>query len=112
MPSPFPGMDPYLEGHLRTDVHQALAYGIRQQLAPRIRPRYLTRLAVTNYVDYASSLAEVVDPVVSEAIDVPAPVFQIRAVSVEVYDAAENRLVTAIEILSPVNKRQPDLKKL
>ncbi len=24
MPSPFPGMDPYLEGHLWPDVHSAL----------------------------------------------------------------------------------------
>ncbi|MGL4621783.1 MAG: DUF4058 family protein [Chroococcidiopsis sp.] len=25
MPSPFPGMDPYLEGYLWSDVHSALA---------------------------------------------------------------------------------------
>ena len=46
MPSPFPGMDPYLEGYLWPDVHSALAGKIRQQLAPLLRPRYAARLAV------------------------------------------------------------------
>ncbi|MGB0562287.1 MAG: DUF4058 family protein [Spirulinaceae cyanobacterium] len=32
MPSPFSGMDPYLEGYLWPDVHHALASKIRQQL--------------------------------------------------------------------------------
>lgn len=39
MPSPFPGMDPYLEGYLWVDVHNALASKIRQQLVPKLRPR-------------------------------------------------------------------------
>ncbi len=41
MPSPFPGMDPYLEGYLWPDVHSALANKIRQQLtqiAPAPQP--------------------------------------------------------------------------
>lgn len=40
MPSPFPGMDPYLEGYLWPDVHNALAAKVRQLLTPLIRPRY------------------------------------------------------------------------
>jgi len=43
MASPFPGMDPYLEGHLWPDVHSALASKIRQLLAPQVRPRYVVR---------------------------------------------------------------------
>jgi hypothetical protein len=46
MPSPFPGMDPYLEGALWPDVHSALAAKVRQLLAPQVRPRYVVRLAV------------------------------------------------------------------
>lgn len=46
MPSPFPGMDPFLEGYLWVDVHQALASKLREALAPRISPRYVARLAV------------------------------------------------------------------
>src|SRR3712207_4056371 len=41
MPSPFPGMDPYLEGSLWTSVHTQLSVEIARQLAPRLRPRYL-----------------------------------------------------------------------
>src|SRR5262245_2211338 len=41
MPSPFPGMDPYLEGHLWTSVHQELATIIAHQLNPRLRPSYV-----------------------------------------------------------------------
>jgi hypothetical protein len=86
MPSPFPGMDPYLEGPLLWhDVHQALASQIRQQLAPRLAPRYVARLE-TRFV--ASTPDE-----------------QVRLVTVEVRDVARNRLVTSIEILSPINKR-------
>ena len=41
MPSPFPGMDPYLEGALWTKVHFSLSAEIVRQLAPKLRPRYL-----------------------------------------------------------------------
>ena len=41
MPSPFPGMDPYLETPDRwRNVHDNLATEIQAQLAPLIRPRY------------------------------------------------------------------------
>jgi hypothetical protein len=40
MPSPFPGMDSYLEGDLWTTVHSAFAVEIARQLTPRLRPRY------------------------------------------------------------------------
>lgn len=47
MPSPFPGMDPYLEGYLWPDVHNALASKIRQLLTPLLRPRYTARLGLS-----------------------------------------------------------------
>ena len=53
MPSPFPGMDPYLEGYLWPDVHSALAYKIRQQLAPQIQPKYVARLEISVIEDYS-----------------------------------------------------------
>ena len=40
MPSPFPGMDPYLEGYLWPDVHHALASKIRQQLTQQKRTQF------------------------------------------------------------------------
>ena len=51
MPSPFPGMDPYLERYLWADVHQALAYQCRRQLVPLVAPKYAVRLAVTMVTD-------------------------------------------------------------
>src|SRR5690242_3858643 len=45
MPSPFPGMDPYLEApSLWQDFHNDLASAIREQLTPQLRPRYQARL--------------------------------------------------------------------
>jgi hypothetical protein len=44
MASPFPGMDPYLEGHLWPDVHNSLAYVIKVQLAPRLGAEYVVHL--------------------------------------------------------------------
>ena len=38
MPSPFPGMDPYLEGSLWMTVHTDLAVGIAHQLNRQILP--------------------------------------------------------------------------
>jgi hypothetical protein len=141
MPSPFPGMDPYLEGYLWPDVHNALASKIRQQLTPKLRPHYAARLevyvvedtlpeseigilypdvevmrvrhrgeAVTNAVPTTS-------PASSGSVSVtPAPltlpIFQpvpLRLVNVEIRDTAQNVLVTCIEVLSPVNKREPGL---
>lgn len=46
MPSPFPGMDPYLEGYLWPDFHHRLATEISRQLTPRLRPRYVARLDI------------------------------------------------------------------
>lgn len=37
MPSPFPGMDPYLEGYLWPDVHHRLASEIARQLGKMVR---------------------------------------------------------------------------
>src|SRR6266478_3686018 len=45
MPNPFPGMDPYLEGDLWTSVHTDLTAEIARQLAPKVRPKYVTRSA-------------------------------------------------------------------
>jgi hypothetical protein len=46
-------MDPYLEGYLWPDVHNALAAKIRQQLTPLLRPCYTARLAIYMVEDVA-----------------------------------------------------------
>ena len=132
MPSPFPGMDPYLEGYLWPDVHNALATKIRQQLAPQIQPRYVARLEVYVVEDESpESEVGIVYPDVEvmqrqQPTDSPttfgnlattpatatvpflSPI-SVRIPTVEIRDRNENLLITCIEILSPVNKRQPGL---
>src|SRR6266705_5069460 len=41
MPSPFPGMDPYLEGPTWMSFHGQLIAEIARQLAPRLRTKYV-----------------------------------------------------------------------
>lgn len=127
MPSPFPGMDPYLEGSLWTTFHFAFGAELLRQLAPRLRPRYLAlpveRLVLEEPGDIAITAASVypdvsvvtVRPETSEPASSPtgqAPLQlatvipqAIPHVSIEIRDVAQRRLVTAIEILSPTNKR-------
>lgn len=138
MPSPFPGIDPYLEGYLWVDVHNALANKIRQQLAPKIQPVYTVRLEIYLVQDTAPESeigilypdVEVLrqklgmgEPMrsplpkkVGNLLVTPAPLtlplmtpVEVRITSVEIRDTASNMLVTSIEILSPVNKREPGI---
>ena len=132
MPSPFPGMDPYLEGYLWSDVHNALANKIRQMLAPQLRPKYAARLDVYLVEDKTpESEIGILYPDVevlqfkqprvapsqqSGIATTPAtltlPVMQpvsLRVPTVEIRDAANNVLISCIEILSPVNKREPGI---
>src|SRR5712692_8648222 len=51
MPSPFPGMDPYLESHLWPDLHHRLATQISDQLVPLIQPRYVARIVVRTVLE-------------------------------------------------------------
>src|SRR5436309_1645946 len=45
MPSPFPGMDPYLESrNLWKGVHDSLVYRMLEDLQPQLQPRYLAVL--------------------------------------------------------------------
>jgi hypothetical protein len=51
MPSPFPGMDPYLENPaLWPDVHQKLISEMQTALTPALRPRYVARAELRVYV--------------------------------------------------------------
>jgi len=131
MPSPFPGMDPYLEDSARwPDVHQSLITYIRDALQPQVRPRYharmgervyilqppkamypdvmLTRRPVreTALVDLAAPASEAT--VAEEDLDTPItlvlPPVEHREPFVEIVHAAGDEVVTVIEVLSPANK--------
>lgn len=139
MPSPFPGMDPYLEGAEWQDVHQRLGAQISKQLSPLIRPRYVARLAIATIPDFpyvqeievmypdveifrskpSPSASEnlqtgkggvaLLEPPITKPITLQMPTLRVRMVTVEIREIENNRLVTSIEVLSPVNKRKPGL---
>ena len=45
MPSPFPGMDPYLENPVTwPDLHSSLIAGFRRVLKPILRPKYVAHI--------------------------------------------------------------------
>lgn len=51
MPSPFPGMDPWLEDPAHwPGVHQALITYLRDAMQPRLRPRYAATIGERIYV--------------------------------------------------------------
>jgi len=127
MPSPFPGMDPYLEGSLWTTFHFGLGAEIIRQLAPKLRPRYvalpverfvmempddISITATSIYPDVGvahterTARAETGSAVASAPLHLSTVMPEaVPHLTVEIRDTAERRLVTAIEILSPTNKR-------
>src|SRR5262245_34226870 len=127
MSSPFPGMDPYLEApEIWRGFHHSLADEIIAQLNARLSPRYYADvevrtvlekvgMATTKTVD-PDATGPVARPVMSSsttAVAIPAAPIQRLAMlpeehklrTVQVRATATDTLVTAIEILSPVNKR-------
>lgn len=145
MPSPFPGMDPYLEGLLWPDVHHALASQIRRQIGSQLPSRYVASIETqvvidrgaradlgvfypdvsvlhrpppapvvhevgTDYAAHPAPAARPAAPITPPSQWLPIATREARLASVEIRDASSNRLVAIIEILSPVNKREPGLK--
>ena len=129
MPSPFPGMDPFIESRrIWSDFHLDLAAEIRAYLNARIQPGYYaTAVTYVTYdvIEVAQSEPRAVSPDVSVwrtdariptpgamAVIDPPPAqgmvpleVPVRLARVEVREAGADTLVTAIEILSPINKR-------
>ncbi len=133
MPSPFPGMDPYIERpDVWSDFHVGLADEIRAELNKTIQPRYVARMvprvtyelveiertrSVRSDVgvwkprrgaegEGSTQTAVISPPPVENVVAMELP---LRLFTVEVVETGAMRLVTAIEILSPVNK-QPGLE--
>ncbi|MEZ4863098.1 MAG: DUF4058 family protein [Caldilineaceae bacterium] len=127
MPSPFPGMDPYIEDpEIWSDFHLDLAAEIRTRLNQVIQPHYVARLTprVTyEIVEIAKTHMVRPDvgiwrsqpspqPVGAAVLIPPAPITStvklevpFRLANVEIRKTGTLELVTAIEILSPVNKQ-------
>ena len=135
MPSPFPGMDPYIEAcGLWGDFHAKLIGELERSLAAVLPPRYVTRIHERTYIEWtdpqeiqpqtvsiepdvslrfvggepesqAGSVAMLTAP--SSAVLMHALVeVEYRELFLEILELdPRRRLVTAIEVLSPTNKR-------
>lgn len=130
MPSPLPGMDPYLE-HPRSwpNFHHRLITAIAINLGPQLRPRYrvVVEEAIYQTEGQDSVLVGVPDATVHQAnsnlvaasqittngvivvaqpilVDLPMPSV-VRQGYLEIQDVETSEVVTVIEVLSPTNKR-------
>jgi hypothetical protein len=130
MPSPFLGMDPYLEHpSLWSGVHHWLIAEIARVLVPQLRPKYFVaieeriyetmgeesmlvgipnnsvvqtaRVAATENSSYVAIATPPSEPI---SVIVPMPEI-LREGYLEVRQVGTEEVITAIEVLSPKNKR-------
>lgn len=134
MPSPFPGMNPYLEHpDFWSDFHNRLTIAIAYDLAPKLLPKYqvVTDKRVYELAGSTSLLVGRPDVTVQRErtpsridrpttssiaitsarpsigpvrIQLPMPE-EVRETYLEVRDSATQEVVTALEVLSPTNKQ-------
>lgn len=130
MPSPFPGMDPYLEDPaLWPDVHHGLISEMQAVLNRQVRPKYHVRVEERVYISDENDPGRKViipdlrlrstdsggGPTFSTSTESGAAVAEpiilttliedeIHEARLEVIDSAQRSVVTVIEILSPTNK--------
>src|SRR5215467_435298 len=126
MPTPFPGMDPYLERRERWHaVHTRLLVAIADALGPQVWPHYRVDIELRTYIALVTSdlLAGIPDVLVMSSSHetghpmAPAPAIGIVPQVVEVpmpeemherylvvYEVTTHEVVTVMEILSLANK--------
>lgn len=133
MPSPFPGLDPFLESQLWDDFHTKFITIISERLVPRVRPQYLVNVERYVYVtqpDDDQDDDEVVQIIASDvfvadtghgwreyagkgvATLVPVrnrlPMRKRRRAFLTIRTKEFQQVVTVIELLSPSNKASKD----
>ncbi len=124
MPSPFPGMNPYLERATAWEsLHTDLIVAIKAQIAAQLPPEYVIRTENRVYIHEppverrfvgSADLGIIRPPTTSTdrtaTIEAPARVTILDAVDVRqvrfltIRDRDGNDLITVIELLSPTNK--------
>lgn len=126
MPSPFPGMDPYLEGDLWSEFHGDLAKSVKEQLLPKLLPRFYAFTEKYFVLDDDADLGIARTPTYPDvgvadrgfepgpqvAKELSAPLVletpqpkSIRQVRLTIRDTENRNLVAVLEFLSPANKR-------
>ena len=132
MPSPFPGMNPYLEQpSVWEDFHLSFATQIRDSLASQVRPNFVVKHEERVFIHEPSSderrkflgkpdiaildapvksvaTVSTANPALNQVKSIMASLPEIemeRHTFVEIRDRQDRQLVTMIEVLSPSNKR-------
>ena len=132
MPTPFPGMDPYLErASLWPDVHNSLITALRDYVAPRLRPHYYVGVEERTYragitgltfsgrpdVTVVASPKTAYRPAMTAdraatgivTVELPVPdIVQETYLEVRADDGDSGRVITSLEILAPANKLPGD----
>lgn len=121
MPTPFPGMDPYLEHPVLWEgVHARLIVALANQLQPRLDPRYVASVEERVFIEgpqrrvpdvwiqklpEAQGTLAVAGTEADTAIVLEVEELELHETRVEILDAYNGmKLVALIEILSPTNK--------
>jgi len=92
MPSPFPGMDPYLEDEkLWPEFHHAMVATLYQGLLPNLVDRYRARVGQRHYVTEQVLFTSIIRDEHHEEF-------------IEVRQRSDGRLVTLLDVVSPANK--------
>lgn len=126
MPSPFPGMDPFIEGQKFKGFHTRFVAALGDALVPLLRPRYVVDVEEFVYLTGGpDDSSEVIEPDVhvaegeatfaapsgGTALASPAPVTltlptpeRIRQPYLRIHTRESADVVTVIELLSPWNK--------
>lgn len=130
MPSPFPGMNPYIEqSGVWKDFHESFIPLAREVLAPQVAPNYFVKVEEHVYLHERSAderrplgapdvsihrrpkATDSTTGTNTTAVIAPSHVFTPQAVEeeafcyLEVIDRHSRRVVTVIELLSPSNKK-------
>jgi hypothetical protein len=127
MPSPFPGMNPYIERpDVWNDFHDSFIPAAREVLIPQIQPRYFVRIEEHLFIteppakerfalgrpDLSVHPAPGVSAGAGGGLAVAAPasvgmpviVEEERLPYLEIHDRDRNEVVAVVELLSPANK--------
>ena len=95
MPSPFPGMDPFLEDPaVWKSFHQQLVTALYQVLLPGLVDRYRARMGTRQYTSEVPLFTSMIREDHSEDF-------------VEIRHRADSRLVTLVEVVTPANRTTP-----
>jgi hypothetical protein len=104
MASPFPGMDPYIEGQEWEDFHFRFIHALAGGLDPYLPPNYVTRVEKRVYVERPGD-----EPPAQPRPDV-AVIRKTPSVAAGVEDAALSEPPFSIPLLIPIDQEEPYLE--